>query len=756
MMLKRLMPLCIALLLIISMIIPNQGLAAGPSGSSVPIPKYATNVYGNYIHIYFDQLLSVDEYGYGIETELDIADFTLTSTSNAYIVEAIAVGSIITLYLSKSIHYDSQVTLGMASGTVYTSKTENGNATISGFIVETPASVLHLKNTLDSSKTNLSIEHIVPYIRAASPQNVYGAEGFDLSDRKYLLSLIEGLNVDKNNLELVIVSSQSSLSDPYKASYPEHLRSALSSAIITAQTVNSLVNATQRQVDEASLALSLAERNFNNFGIVALNTDHSDPDLEAFYDELYVPYGMGVETLLTKLLPEDDVVIHTSATDNTPVMTGDVTSDMKASILSTGKVYDITLQANVSTLTELNAALANNLITKIKLSANITDTNAVISIDHEVEFRASEPYLITVRNILSSSGFSWGSNVNFLKQVSNHDELLDALVTTGDIYVDTVDGFTGTLERIGSDNQFYRSTDHTRAFVAYSNQFLGALADPEVDNIYIAQDIYLDANNVLTFPDRPVALSGPTAPKSQLRAHTISNVLTGDSSEVEIINETAPSVVSAAWTYFGPGVLPLRGSDQYLRIQFSSNLDSAAQLRVNQAMQEGVSVTDATYLDFDWYYADSVSVRNDGSDPIYFEEDIYAFLSDLPYASNAKILDPTPFSAYIGEFSNQASSISITFSEPVAEDSTLLEGVALIDSFYYSLLEDLDEDGEEEYNSYPVNYTSTTWDNSNTVLTITFPQMSLSNQNNLQLIFKPNAVKNLENEVMYNVQYVPY
>lgn len=724
----------LALLLIL--IFSSHGQANANIVVEAPHAISAKSIPGNQISISFDRQLN--------NSELRSWYFHI-HTPNIHIIEARVQGDKVILLLTQSIQKESYVFLTIDSGAVRTYESESENEAVSYLRVTTPASALYLKNTLDPNKTGFSVQHIIKYITSSDPQSVYGTSAFNHEDISYLLSRVEGVNPDKSILNDYYTESSYILSST--PNYPFfQFRDALSNAVSAAQAVLSQSSANQRQVDDAVMTLMNAQQAYLSAPYNFLNTDQSDPDFEIIGNMIYVPFGMSVETLIDKLTPA--VEIYANADNSTLVTSGKLTGAMKVVILNIpSQIYHIKIQASVSNMEELQSALADSSVSIIKLKANITSLEEDILIDHDIHFSATEPITISVGNIILTASYSWDNKITFLKNVLSEADLLVALNSEGDKIevLNPIDEFTGLLERVRSGNtSYFRSEDHKRAFVSYADQLQGALLDAEVENIYIAQDIYVQ--DTLTFPERTFVLSGPTSPKSTLTATRIANTLTGYSGAIHIVNETATQVAERRWgNYYALGYLGQ--DDARLSWKFSSALEEDARESVEQALiagasndDEGVSVIDATYLEFIWsnnYFA--LDVRNTTADPIYFPEDIYAELSNEPY-SIIRILDQTLFlaSIYI-----EGNNLEVEFNQDLANTTLSLDTDQIILSLSFI---------SESNESRPITYTSARWEDSRILIELDDEQIDYNNGGLIELIFKHGSIKNEEGERIYNVR----
>jgi hypothetical protein len=652
------------------------------------------------------------------------------------------------------------VLLTIDSGAVTTYGSTSENEAVSGLRVITPASAIHLKNSLDPNKTGFSIEHIIKYM-SANPQNVFGATVFNHEDVSYLLSLVEGVNPSKSMLYDNYLESTYILSST--SNYPSQARNTFSSVISSAQDVLNQSNSKQRQVDEALLSLMNAQHVYLSEGYSLLETDQTDPDLEIAGNMIFVPYEMSVPTLISKLTPA--VEIHAAAEDSTLVTAGNVTGTMKVVISSIpSQIYHIRIHAVVSTIEQLNSALADPSVSLIKLTANIT-TDGDIHINHYVHFTASQEYTIAYRNLTVASSFSHVTDkVKFVKHVNSEAELLNALLSWENIeVVESIDEFTGLLERAYlADYEYYRSVDdHSRAFVAHANQLRGALLDAEVTNIYIAQE-NLYVSGTLTFPERWIVLSGSNSTKATLRASSITNTLIGNSEAINIVNDSAPFLTHMSWGNGEAGILRYNSEyGQVISLKFSSALGDTAIDSVEEALIAGasndpeiLSVINATYLNFDWYDNNtSLDVRNMYEETMYFLEDVYAQLSNLPHSNTTKILDPILFKGGIN-INLEDNVLEVSFNEPISNVTLSQDVDQIIESLFYTRYEYDDEIGTYIPIKLPINYTSVSWDMNEPlfpILMIEFDDENVDYGGRIDLIFKSSSIRNIDNESLYNV-----
>lgn len=248
------------------------GMIAVPAGAdaadAVLKPVKAVTNGENWIHIIFNEQLTGSENG---SAPLSGSGFSIALPGYT-VTMATASGSAVTLLLNKPLVGVDNVDLDIEEGAL-----ENAtgviNAAITDYKAVTPQGKLALKRTLDSSGTGTTLDSVVKYVRTLpAGSNIIGAPGIDSEDIRYLLSLMDIGEANKEELGAVIARSQVFIEGPMGTA---EARQELADLAAAAQIVADNASATQRQVDQAQVEL---QHSISSFILLYLTViDHTPP-----------------------------------------------------------------------------------------------------------------------------------------------------------------------------------------------------------------------------------------------------------------------------------------------------------------------------------------------------------------------------------------------------------------------------------------------------------------------------------------------
>ncbi|MBW7477784.1 hypothetical protein K0T92_24035 [Paenibacillus oenotherae] len=172
---------------------------------------------------------------------------------------ATASGSEVVLFLNKPLVGVDSVNIHIDQGVVRSVDGHAHNPTINGFKMITPQGKLALKQTLDPSGAGTTIQSVVKYLQAHPGGNIVGASGIDSADVRYLLSLMDLGEVNKDELMDAIEWARQ-YTDSTRGT--AEARQELAGKMAAAQAVADQASATQREVDIAGVELQNGVNHF--------------------------------------------------------------------------------------------------------------------------------------------------------------------------------------------------------------------------------------------------------------------------------------------------------------------------------------------------------------------------------------------------------------------------------------------------------------------------------------------------------------
>ncbi|MBP1993068.1 hypothetical protein [Paenibacillus eucommiae] len=222
------------------------------------------------------------------------------------------------------------------------------------------------------------------------------------------------------------------------------------------------------------------------------------------------------------------------------------------------------------------------------------------------------------------------------------------------------------------------------------------------------------------------------------------------------VSQETPYVVKRAHTDDNPNptYLPVRWTDQFLKIIFSAPLDEAGKQNVELAFYAAIGPDDI--LDFDWVDHE-LYIRNDGEYTVEFRTSVSAQLSANGPA--AKLLELYPLTADLG-ISNfpVSNALQVYFNKPLSAattNRTSFEDTVL--SLAYYPLQSGSEESEEPLSITPI---SLTWDLGVPDQPILIMQLSadisIEDIGYLILKFRTNAIMDTEGDSIPSDQEIQY
>ncbi|CAH1199331.1 hypothetical protein PAECIP111893_01317 [Paenibacillus plantiphilus] len=229
--------------------------SAGATGSVVK-PVKAMTTGENWIYITFDGQLTATDHG---SSSLPSSAFSI-GLPDYTVNMATAVGDVVVLMLNKPLIDVDSVDIGMEEGVVENAAGGAHNLAITGYKVVTPQGKLALKETLDPSGSGVTLNGIVKYVKTLpASSNIVGASGIDSEDVRYLLSIMDIGEVNKEELLGAIERMQIFIDGPLGT---VEARQELADLAAAAQTLVDNASATQRQVDSKLVELRHGISNF--------------------------------------------------------------------------------------------------------------------------------------------------------------------------------------------------------------------------------------------------------------------------------------------------------------------------------------------------------------------------------------------------------------------------------------------------------------------------------------------------------------
>lgn len=329
--------------------------SAGATGSVLkPIKAMTTGE--NWIYVTFNEQLTETEHG---SAPLSSSAFSVDLPG--YTVNmATAVGDVVVLMLNKPLTDVDSVDIGMEEGIVESAAGGAHNLAITGYKVVTPQGKLALKKMLDPSGSGTTLNSIVKYVKTLpASSNIIGASGIDGEDVRYLLSLMDIGEVNKDELLSAIERMQIFIDGPLGT---VEARQELSDLAAAAQTIADNASATQRQVDSALVEL---RHSISNFILLYLTVVHHQ-----------LPKPISIEPtagtiLADNLITEDEISsiqgLHLPASSSDPKFTVTLPKNPgTAGGYAIGDIIHIefgTLNVGLAyTLTVLDLAAINNTL----------------------------------------------------------------------------------------------------------------------------------------------------------------------------------------------------------------------------------------------------------------------------------------------------------------------------------------------------------------------------------------------------------